>query len=218
MTIIALLLAILFSSVVECRSSDIELSGETKVEALRFNDGSLQLSATLQGPQGIQGIQGIQGEKGDKGDKGDPGTPAPVAPERVLYINRLSISDFQPIWFHQGAIWQAFNPAFALTFNKLSDTSILRVEWSDNVGIYSNSWCNIGLFVDDEQSTNCSGSWSGVSGTSIFNQQFINCVISGITAGTHVIAVKHRSQYCVFGNYAFDNSGLNRYLSVEEQN
>ena len=44
--------------------------------ALIFQDGTPQTTATLKGDKGDKGIQGIQGPpgpKGDKGDKGDPG-------------------------------------------------------------------------------------------------------------------------------------------------
>jgi hypothetical protein len=41
--------------------------------ALVFQDGTPQTTATLKGDKGDQGIQGIQGIQGAKGDKGDPG-------------------------------------------------------------------------------------------------------------------------------------------------
>ncbi len=215
-TLISLLLVFCFAST--SMAVDVELIGETKVEALRFNDLSVQTTAMTAGVQGIQGIQGVQGDTGATGADGSPGLPGPTAPERILYINRLSIADFVPVWLNQGNSWLPFVPAFSVIFSKISDTSLLRLGWSDNVGIYGASWCNIGLFLDSEAVTNCTGSWSGVTGTTIFNQQNISCVLAAIPAGTHSIQVKHRSQYCVFGNYAFDSSGSNRFISVEEQN
>jgi hypothetical protein len=224
-------------------ASSVELTGEVKIDSLKFPDGTSQTTANLVGATGATGAVGPAGHSpslgwsGDQisidsfifgphltGPQGPQGESAPVGPERILYINRLTSSDFVPVWLRQCtkgqpcSLWQSFSPVFNLTFNKLSDTSILRLSWSDNVGIFDNCWCNIGLFIDDQATTNCAGSWSGVTGAIIFNQQNISCVVSGLAAGSHTVQVKHRSQYCVFGNYAFDNAGLNRFISVEEQN
>jgi hypothetical protein len=203
-------------------ASGVEMSGEVKVGSLRYGDNSLQLTATA---QGVQGVPGVAGVKGDKGDQGDAGQPAPVLPARILYVNKLSISDFQGLWLKNcqvktdpSCVFADFVPAFSLQFNKVSDTSILRVGWSDNVGIYSSVWCNVALFLDEEETTSCSGAWSGVASAMIFNHQNINCVLAGVAAGSHTLYVKHRSQYCVYGNYAFDSAGSNRLISVEEQN
>lgn len=195
--------------------SGLILDDNVTVRAIVFPDGTAQTTANL---TGAQGIQGIQGEQGIQGIQGEQGAPAPVSPERLLYINRLSIAAFVPMWFTQGNSWTRFNPDFMLTFNKTSDTSILRVSWSDNVGIYNASWCNIGLFVDNVITSGCTGSWSGINGITVFNQQNISCVLSDIPSGLHTLYVQHRSQYCVYGNYAFDNQGSNRFISVEEQN
>jgi hypothetical protein len=201
----------------------LDLVGPVYLDGTLLNPAGM---TGIQGPAGppgppgasITGPQGPQGPIGPDGPPGPAGPPGPVAPERYLYLKRLNTTDFQPVWLRQGAVWTYFEPTIGINFSKLSNSSLIRVQWSDNVGIYNNSWCNIGLFVDDALTTTCTGSWSGVVGTTIFNQQTITCLIPNITAGDHAITLKHRSQYCVYGNYAFDNEGLNRYLTVEEQN
>lgn len=230
-----LIVSITLSTFIYSYALDIELSGEVAVNSLKFPDGTTQTSAVgAQGPQGPQGPAGHSptlGWSGDQisidgfvwgphltGPQGPQGPAAPTAPERILYINKLEISDFQPIWFTQGNSWQAFNPSFELVFNKLSESSIVRVEWSDNVGIYGSKWCNIGLFLDDHIVTGCSGAWSGVPNTTVFNQQNLKCIFNNVSTGQHKITVKHRSQYCVYGNYAFDQQGSYRLLMAEEQN
>lgn len=208
------------------RNNDILVSsnGDLRlVGNVTLNGQVITASVGVPGPAGppgdsIVGPQGPSGPIGPEGPAGPAGPPGPVAPDRYLYLKRLSTTDFQAIWFRQGNQWTAFEPGFTLDFTKNSDTSLLRVQWSDNVGIYGPSWCNIGIFIDDQLTTTCTGSWSGVVGTTIFNQQTVNCLIPNVLSGNHTLSVKHRSQYCVYGNYAFDNEGLNRYLTVEEQN
>lgn len=163
-------------------------------------------------------IDGVASGPRLTGPQGPPGESGPTGPSRILYVTRWGIADFQPVWFTQGKRWDSFSPTFSLDFTKESDTSILRLEWSDNVGIYNNSWCNIGLFIDNSEIPSCAGSWSGVVGTTIFNQHTISCVVGSVLSGSHTIEVRHRSQYCVYGNYAFDSGGLSRFVSVEEQN
>ncbi len=194
-------------------SSNLSLANTSRIV---FPDGTFLSTASIGvGPVGPPGVQGPQGVPGDSGPVGPPG---PTAPDRYVFVNKLPISDFQPVWLKQGNNWQAFTPSFKLPFTKVEGNSILRVTWADNVGIYNNSWCNIGLFIDSDVATSCTGSWSGVVGTTIFNQQSINCIITGVPSGDHELIVKHRSQYCVYGNYAFDSEGSNRFISIEEQN
>lgn len=140
----------------------------------------------------------------------------PIGSSSTITTKRLTSADFVSTWYTQGAIWETFSPDFSLLFTKLTDTTRLRLDWSDNIGIYNPNWCNVGLFLDDALTPVCAGAWSGVPDTTIFNQQFLNCVVESVPPGQHTITVKHRSQYCMYGNYAFDDSGLNRFVSVEE--
>ena len=119
-------------------------------------------------------------------------------------------------WFQQGNVWTSFFPSYQVGFSKVCSSSSLRVHWTDNVGVYGASWCNIGLFLDNSEVPLCAGSWSGSPDTTMFNQQSIDCVVPLVLQGPHVVSVKHRSQYCVYGNYAFDYSGVSRYISVQE--
>lgn len=192
----------------------VHASGELKFEPgsyITFGDGSIQHTATLVGPAGPSG------PSGPPGPAGPPGS-AYLSSSDMMYITSTSRSstDFNSSWFTQGNTWQAFEPSFQIEFTKNLNDSRLYLLWSDTVGIYNSNWCNIGLFVDDAIEPVCSAAWSGVKNTSIFNTEHFHCTVTGISAGVHVLKVKHRSQYCNYGNFAFDDYGLNKKLVVEE--
>lgn len=147
-----------------------------------------------------------------------------LPPENIQYVNK-SVLDYTPSWFTQGSVWQDL-PDFELLFTKTLSETYLQITYTDNIGIYSNSWCNIGVFIDDWAFPICYGSWSGSQYTTTFNQQTLNCLISPVVdvpgatvlipPGPHVFKVKHRSQYCMYGNYAFDQYGAIRQLVITE--
>ena len=170
---------------------------------LIFPDGSAMGSASsLVGPSGVPG----------------PSGPAGASLFLSYSSHHLHKADFVSTWLKQGNSWLALASPFLLHFVKGSEVSRLRVSWSDVVGIYSTNWCNVGLFIDDDIKPVCVGAWSGSPGTTVFSQENIACIVDGVPAGNHVLQFKHRSQYCVYGNYAFDDDGLNRVIAVEELN
>jgi len=107
-------------------------------------------------------------------------------------------------------------PEYMVVFTKLNQATKLSLRWTDNIGIYSTSWCNIGIFVDDVPEPVCYGAWSGVEYTTVFGQQHLNCTITGELSGEHVFKVKHRSQFCMYGNYAIDQYGAMRQFIIQE--
>lgn len=165
----------------------------------------------FRGPVGLTGPAGATGPVGPAGPAGS-GSSLPWN----FSIRNMSTTDFQPVWLRQGSTWTDYNIPFDLTIMKNEVDSKLRVSWTDNIGVFGSAWCSVGLFLDADIIPICAGSWSGVSANSVFNQQQISCLVSAVSAGNHQLTVKHRSQYCVYGNYAFDAEGYNRKLTVEE--
>jgi hypothetical protein len=214
----------------------------TPGSCINFGDGSGLCSGHLPDVGAIWGnITGILSnqqdlwaqlqQKEEKVNKGVPNGYASLDPTGKVPSNQLPALaggatvtgtrqyswQFAGEWVYQGAAWADMNPVFTVSFNKLSPSSYLRLSWSDNVGIYHTNWCNVGLFLDDNLTAPvCVGAWSGVPNTTVFNQQFISCIAYNIPVGAHIIRVKHRSQYCTYGNFAFDDFGLQKILTVEE--
>jgi YVTN family beta-propeller protein len=89
-------------------SSKLTVAGviQSTSGGLRFPDGSIQATATLQGPSGPQGPQGSVGPTGATGPAGSPGLPGPVGP------NTKAIALLK---------WYAANPAnsFDVGFNPI---------------------------------------------------------------------------------------------------
>lgn len=163
--------------------------------------------ATGQAGQSITGPQGPQGEQGIQGDKGA---------SFVLHSTTLSNDpNYSGAWVKNITTWTPLNIPYS--FDVTSDNSYIRVTWTDNVGIYGPNWCNIGLFIDGNTSVSpaCTGAFSGVTNTTIFNQQTLVCILPPLSVGTHTIGVYHRSQYCYYGFTAFDTDGGMRKLNVE---
>lgn len=168
------------------------------------------------GPQGLQGLTGATGPAGPQGIQGPAGSGSGSSSPSLFTTRKMLTTDFAPVWLKTGSTWTDFVTPFDLSFVKTSDTSKIRVSWADNVGIFGPAWCSVGLFVDTDLLPICAGSWSGVSASSVFNQQQISCIVDTVALGNHLLTVKHRSQYCVYGNYAFDDVGYNRLITVEE--
>jgi len=194
------------------------------IDASTIADGSPYVSSSNSGPfqfwtfhnmRGTVGPQGIQGLQGDTGPAGPPGSSVSGAPS-LFTTRRMNVADFVPTWLKTGSTWSTYIVPFTVDFVKTSPSSKLRFSWTDNVGIYGPSWCSVGLFVDTDLTPVCAGSWSGVSASSTFAQQQISCLVDTVADGSHTLEVKHRSQYCVYGNYAFDAVGYNRVITVEE--
>jgi hypothetical protein len=181
--------------------------------SLRFPDGTVMTSAATTGAQGPAGPAGPAGPVG-------PAGPAAIT---TVYSVQYGIDKFDQKWnnpvFDSNNLrqWVPFSPLYDLVVDVPSAQTNLRVTWTDNVGIYDASWCNVGVFFDDQRTPVCWGSWSGVLGTSIFNTQTVSC-ITHLSPGSHTFSVKHRSEYCMYGNYPFDIVGSPRSLTVEVYN
>lgn len=69
--------------------SGIEIKGNLKIingGSIVFPDGSVQATATLQGPQGVPGPQGIPGVEGQQGPTG------PQGPKGITYVSTVLVS------------------------------------------------------------------------------------------------------------------------------
>jgi hypothetical protein len=161
------------------------------------------------------------GPKGDSitgavGPVGLTGEAGPRGASFVLHSTTLTNSpNYTGAWTVNKTTWTPLNVPYEI--NVTADNSYIRVTWTDNVGIYGPNWCNVGIFIDDNISVPpvCSGAWSGVSGTTIFNQQTLVCILPQLTPGFHTVGVYHRSQYCYYGYTAFDLDGGSRKLIIE---
>lgn len=233
-----------FSADLVLSGSSVDVSGPLKMKDsyIEFPDGSRFTSALIPDTSAIWGqISGLivnQTDlnnalllKEDKAQKGQingyaaldstghvPSSQLPVFASSHITRFSLTSADFTPVWHFQWSVWTDFTPDIIVTFNKEHAATLLRVFWTDNVGIFDTNWCNIGLFLDDATQPFCRGAWSGSPSTSIFRQEYLDCLLSDLPSGDHIIRARHRSQYCMYGNYAFDDGGLMRSLTVVEGN
>ncbi len=199
---------------------------------IRFSDGSVQDTANLTGPigpqgiegpvgppgpEGPQGIQGPQGVEGPIGPSGGPvGPPGPPGPAGSGVLNRYAWIplpvDNVNMW-HDSDIWTSLVSADEV--NVSLDGSVLKFDLNLNVGTYGPNWCTIGLFIDDMAVPVCEMSWSGVSGTTMFNNEVMSCISVPLMAGTHVFAYGHKSQYCHYFN-APSPTSLSNFIYIQE--
>lgn len=191
------------------------------LDEVEFPDGTKQTTANLigdtgpVGPQGETGPVGPQGDTGPQGPKGDACTVS-TAPSPVNITFFKFRPDLTETWFTSAPEWQNLT-ATPLNFTLFKDNSLIRISYSDNIGINGVNWCNVGVFIDDLVSPLCVASWSGSAGTVSFNHQTMICFLTvPLSSGNHTVTLKHRSQYCHYGNYSFIDEGNSRFLSVEE--
>jgi len=136
-------------------------------------------------------------------------------PALGIAITKIPVLGTTPAWFSDPSAWVDI-VEYSTTFNKLHDVTKLSIRFTDNIGVYNNSWCNIGIFIDAVETPICFGAWSGVEFTTVFGQQSLNCTLTGEFNGEHIFTVKHRSQFCMYGNYSTDEYGAMRQLVVQE--
>ena len=67
----------------------LHVAGSPGVDGIMFPDGTLQTTATLQGPKGDTGATGVQGFRGDKGDTGPQGVPGASVNSSAICINNI---------------------------------------------------------------------------------------------------------------------------------
>ena len=218
-----------------------------KDNALCFADGTCQTTALVNDGSAMWGqitglisnqtdLQNQMNTKEDKANKGvangyaslDSSGRLPAS--QLSAVNQLrltkSTSGTTPVWntdsssWNEDTSWYLFPPVSEVqyvVYTKQSETSTLDISLTDNIGTFSNSWCNVGVFVNDSIAPVCSGTWFGISGVMTFNQQVLKCNVS-LPAGEYVFKVKHRSKYCAYGNYPStgDDFGTYRQLLVRE--
>jgi len=139
-----------------------------------------------------------------------------IAPQAVTVPVTNTI--FQNYTANRSNIWLTntdWQPLRNLVFNSLKSDSVVRLSYYDNIGIYSSNWCSLAVFIDDSATPACSGSWSGPSETSVFNNQLLSCLFV-LPAGNHTYTIKHRGSYCFYGNAPDSLSSVNTYLLIEE--
>lgn len=174
-------------------------TGLNTLRGIRFPDGTLQTTANLVGPQGPQGIPGPPGVSG--------GT--------------YGFSQLETFYIDPNNEWQTsdtWQPLTGLIYViPRNSYSYVKFDANINIGVYSNNWCSIGLFIDGSTQPYCVNSWSGVGYDTTFNNQTFSCVHANLSAGTHTVQLKHRSQYCHYFN-AHDPSvsSSNSYLLIQE--
>lgn len=217
-----------------------------KDNALCFADGTCQTTALVYDGSAVWGqITGLianqtdlQNQLNTKEDKTNKGIADGYAsldssghvPISQLTTNQLrlnkSTNGVTPEWQLNWPTWSEdeswyivppyIQPQYTV-YTKQKEISTLDIFWTDNVGTYGASWCNVGIFVDDSNTPVCYGSYIGTAGYMLFNQQSLHCTIS-LPAGDYAFKVKHRSQHCSYGNYPStgDSFGTMRQLVIRE--
>jgi hypothetical protein len=175
-------------------------------------------------------LQTQMNTKEDKSNKGiangyaslDANTQLPFSqhPHIGVYLRKPNMVGYTPSWQSQGDSWVEMTE-FLTMFTKQLPGSRVKLTYQDNIGIAGNLWCVVGIFIDDRQTPVCAGSWSGSPYYTLFGQQSFSCYISPgdgaiASTGTHTVKIKHKSENCVYGNYAFDSSSTLRQLEIVE--
>jgi len=119
-------------------------------------------------------------------------------------------NDFTNTWFRDPSQWIE---SYGLNFTVESNT-LVELMITENVGIYGNNWCSLGLFLNDATEPFAVGSWSGTSGTTTFNNVNLFGVVYILPAGQNTIFLKHMSQYCHYGNAPFAFPVGKYYLKI----
>lgn len=198
---------------IQCNASAVDLSGiNNYLDILNQTDG-IQFEQLA--------LRQVTAEKGQPNGYASLDSSGLVPLDQLPVTNyhyneaRLYTTDPEPQWQTQGNVWTSFVPAFTLSIDKLRQNSLLRLTYTDSIGIYSTSWCNVGIFLNDNLIPECTGSWFGIYGTTTYNQQTFSCVVPA-PQGQYTITARHRSDACIYGIYGFDEYGLNRRLMGEE--
>jgi hypothetical protein len=195
---------------------------QTDISALQAED--LRQNADIQSRELISN-KGVSGGYAPLDDSGRlPINFLPLVITHPAQKIAMAVSSSDPPWLEPVLVngvrqWVDF-PDLYTPIYKLQASSRLHVHWSDNVGIYSNNWCNVQIVVFRSGSSTpqatCNGSWSGVTNTTIFNQQHLDCLLDVTSSGNFDVRVRHRSGYCMYGNHAYDDDGITRSFSIQE--
>ncbi len=151
------------------------------------------------GPQGPIGLQGLQGPIGAQGPQGVAGPAGPVGNRKFDFVQNFDLVDSRDFGFVNGR---------ALTFNKASSTSLLKVTYVDNLRVISGDarWT---IYMDGLP-TNLSLLLFSTDNDHI--QQTLMGYLTGVPAGSHSFTVEVNS----FGSDAHTGRGSTMLLEVEE--
>lgn len=166
-----------------------------------FSDGSIQRSAAVSGIPGPAGPAGPACVNVSSGGAGVSSTILTVFP-----------FDDSPVWFRDAENWL---PLKEITFNTSVADSSVSVSYTDNVGITGSNWCSLGLFVDDVVDNGFVSSFTGSPNAIIFNSATITGLFNNLSLGSHTVKIKHKSQFCHYGNSA-DSTLVSRNLLITE--
>lgn len=175
------------------------------------------------GPQGVAGPQGLKGPTGNigltgplglQGPKGDLGAGGVFSQSPINFQYHSIPANLQNAWYTDADTWNVLlEPIY---FNVYAVDSIVKVTLHENIGIYGDSWCNLGLFIDAESVPTCTASFSGTPNNASFNAQQFVCFLPALSTGVHAFKFTHRSQLCHYGNAAIDAIGISRFVEFQE--
>lgn len=135
------------------------------------------------GTDGINGV-GVQGPPGEQGPQGDVGPQGPAGTPKVNFVSS-ALHDGRDSGFIDGRV---------LNFNKDSNSSILRVTYSDNVNLNTTAGgANWRVYLDGQPTHIATSVFEEVSAPARINIAFQASVIGymlNVPAGAHILTVK----------------------------
>lgn len=221
----------------------VDVSGNIRLidGQLCFSDLTCMSSAVLNDGSAIWGqITGLISNQTDlnnslalKQDLSQKGIPSGYAaldsnsklivsniPSMFYYTNSSPYYEpaYVPSW-NTNQNWEILAP-FDVYFNNSSIVDAhLEINFTDNVAVYADdvngTYCNIGIFVDNNPAPYCTATFSGVYGYVNFDQKTIHCDIDYISTGVHHIIVKHRSDNCAYGSSPKGEFSTSRKLNIK---
>jgi len=192
-------------------------------------DGSAiwgQISGILSNQTDLQNSLNLKEDKSKKNQvNGYAGLDASgkINPDQIFPLRVTSYADLpipiivqgsSPSWQTQGATWVEM-PEFAYQFAIWDAQTYVEALYTDSIGTNGSYWCNVGIFIDNAQTPSCYGSWLGSPYGMSFSQQTLICKLGKFSVGNHQVRIKHRSQYCAYGNYWTDEYSTMRKLSLK---
>ena len=128
----------------------------------------------------------------------------------------VPVFNTSPTWQNQGFTWVEL-PEYTTAFNRVRPYSDINLHLTDSVGVSGFAWCNLGIFINDATTPVCYGSWTGSYSSNTFQQINLDCIVPYLHLPEHsTIRVKHRSEFCAYGNYWTDEFSTMRKLTIKE--
>ena len=110
-------------------------------------------------------------------------------------------------WYTDDSEWL---PLADFTFS-IENSSYVDLRYSDNVGIYGFKWCTLGIFLDNLPVPLVIGAYSGNADSTVFNSITLYAETQIDNLGLHTLHVRHRSQYCHYGNSSISDIPIKSY-------